>query len=251
MNDCDLLPPPPPRIPPPPLPPPTIPTPNQTPPPRIPPVPPAPTTPPYFITIPPPAFITIPPPAIITVPPAPVLPYVVPAPNQTEFFIGNQAAAGAPAPGSQQVQTPATDPGNSAPWRGYTCTTQYDYDSGLLQGPNAGDSSISCTIVKVHNPIGQKIVRYSATRNGVQPLVPAPESTDPNCVLLLARVIPEQPYLDPGARTFIYHVEATYVYALLEPVTAADGFPVGVPGYTTLNSSDTALAADNFVKGIV
>jgi hypothetical protein len=150
---------------------------------------------------------------------------------------------------------PAADLGELAPYGRYSCTIEYEYDSGLVQAPVAqapttGTPKPAAVFGRRHAPLGKKTVRYYAERAGAQPLVPPPSPDDSTQTLLSARVVPDQPFLEPGASTWVFKVAATYVYALSQPRTYDQGYPVGVPAYSTLAAADTFLPAANFVTGI-
>ena len=80
--------------------------------------------------------------------------------------------------------------------------------------------------------------------------MPPPSPDDATHTLLSAQVVPDQPCLEPGASNWIFRVSATYVYALTQPRTPDQGYPVGVPVYSTLAAADTFLPAASFVTGI-
>jgi hypothetical protein len=137
----------------------------------------------------------------------------------------------------------------------FGCTVDYEYESGLVQlpvaqAPSAGTPKPAAVLGRRNAAVGTKTVRYFAERAGAQPLVPPPSPDDSTQTLLSAKVVPDQPYLEPGAATWIFKVAATYVYALAQPRTYDQGYPVGVPAYSTLTAADTFLPAANFVPGI-
>jgi hypothetical protein len=211
---------------------------------------------------PPPPPAVPPPPADGVLPPAPAqpgyappLPAPSPAPPQTTpapYFTPGPVGRVLPAGG---VAVPTGDPGEEAPYGQYACTVEYEYDSGMVQAPvaqapSAGTPKPAAVFGRRRAPAGKKTVRYFARRAGAQPLVPLPAADDATQVLLSARVVPDQPFLEPGASTWIYTVAATYVYALAQPRTPDQGYDVGAPAFSTLAAADTFLPAANFVAGI-
>ena len=211
---------------------------------------------------PPPPPAVPPPPADGVLPPAPAqpgyappLPAPSPAPPQTTpapYFTPGPVGRVLPAGG---VAVPTGDPGEEAPYGQYACTVEYRYDSGMVQAPVAqapstGTPKPAAVLGRRYAPVGTKTVRYFAERAGAQPLVPPPTPDGAAQVLLSAEVVPDQPCLEPGANNWIFRVAATYVYALAQPRTYDQGYPVGVPAYSTLTADQTFLSAANFVLGI-
>jgi len=185
--------------------------------------------------------------------------YVPPTPGpatpdtQANDFITPGPSGRVPVAGG--VALPAADPGDDAPYRRAGCTTEFAYHSGLVQmpvaqAPSAGTPKPACVTGRRYAPYTRKTVRYFAERAGAQPLVPLPEPDGATQVLLDAQVVPDQPFLDPGASAWIYRVAATYVYALYQPRTPDQGYDVAVPVFSTLNAAEVFLPPQNFVGGI-
>jgi hypothetical protein len=150
----------------------------------------------------------------------------------------------------------------------FGCTVAYDYDEGLLQIPVADSPTIAgytpsqsgqqptsdvrtpSVIVRTHAPKSDKVVRYYARRLGAWPLLPGPDYSDSNLILLRSRTIPEVPILDDSGGLYIYATTVEHHYALVRPVTAQDGFAVGAAPFANATKSQNTLPPAQFVTGL-
>jgi hypothetical protein len=158
-------------------------------------------------------------------------------------------------PGGEAESPPFYAPADSfafeqkeAPYRLWLRTKKWVWDSGLVQQPVAAPDGAASKIVKLRAARGRLVVRYHVIRDGAEPVLPdpAPGSGEANLQLLRYRIIPSDPTPLPDGRNFRYEVRAAYVYALLTPLTTAQGLPGGMGPYTTVPGASYVLGPDNF-----
>jgi hypothetical protein len=161
------------------------------------------------------------------------------------------------------------DTNREFPHLAYGCEAVFRWDTGLVQMPIAGNGGTStlqagvlpgnvppppkptCAIIRLSQPCGVKVVTFRGVRQGQQVVIPAPDDSDPNCVLLNAEVTQTAPAILDDAQTPRFEVRGTYVYALLIPVDGTSGFPgVSAPNVKTPKSQND-LPVENIVNGIV
>jgi hypothetical protein len=160
------------------------------------------------------------------------------------------------------------DTNREYPHLAYGCEARYKWSTGLVQMPIAGSTAgptlqagvlpgnvlpppqPTCAIIRLSQPCGVKIVSFHGVRQGQQVIIPAPETDDPNAILLEAEVVQTAPAILDDVQTPRYEVRGVYVYALLIPVDGGQGFPgVSAPNVKTPKSqNDLPLA--NIVNGI-
>jgi hypothetical protein len=160
------------------------------------------------------------------------------------------------------------DTNREFPHLAYGCEAVFRWDTGLVQMPIAGNGGTStlqagvlpgnvppppkptCAIIRLSQPCGVKVVTFRGVRQGQQVVIPAPDDSDPNCVLLNAEVTQTAPAILDDAQTPRYEVRGVYVYALLIPVDGGQGFPgVSAPNVKTPKSQND-LPVANIVNGI-
>lgn len=143
------------------------------------------------------------------------------------------------------------------PYEAYETETEYIWDSGLCQLPIAVDpgfitpasgleSRPACAIVRMCAPFGQKIVRWSAARQGYMPQVPSPSYDNPNEVPTSVRVRVHTPPLDDAGAQRLFKAEGVYVYLLIEPRFPLDGFPIGTTPYDVTAKDVYVLGPENY-----
>jgi hypothetical protein len=136
----------------------------------------------------------------------------------------------------------------AAPYRVWLRTKRWVYDSGLVQQAIAGPDGTPAKIVRLRAATGLLVVRYLVIRDGAEPVLPDPNPApgDTNFQLLRYRIVPTDPTPLPDGRNFRFEVRARYVYALLTPLTTAQGLPGGMGPYATLPAGSYVLGPDNF-----
>lgn len=161
------------------------------------------------------------------------------------------------------------DENREFPHLAYGLEARYRWDTGLVQMPIAGSTAGStlqagvlpgnvipppqptCAIIRLSQPCGVKVVSFHGVRQGQQVIIPAPDDSDPNAVLLSAEVVQRDPAIMGDVVNRRFEVSGEYVYALLVPVDGSAGFP-GVSGPASkLKPADNALPLDNLVSGLV
>jgi hypothetical protein len=160
------------------------------------------------------------------------------------------------------------DANREFPHLAYGCEARYKWSTGLTQLPIAGSATgptlqagvlpgnvvpppqPTCAIIRLSQPCGVKIVSFHGVRQGQQVIIPAPETDDPNAILLEAEVVQTAPAILDDVQTQRYEVRGMYVYALLIPVDGGQGFPgVSAPNVKTPKSQND-LPVENIVNGI-
>jgi hypothetical protein len=160
------------------------------------------------------------------------------------------------------------DTNREFPHLAYGCEATFRWDTGLVQMPIAGSAAGStlqagvlpgnvvpppqptCAIIRLSQPCGVKVVTFRGVRQGQQVIIPAPETDDPNCVLLNAEVTQTAPAILDDVQTQRFEVRGSYVYALLVPIDGTSGFPgVSAPNVKTPKESNS-LPVENIVNGI-
>lgn len=151
------------------------------------------------------------------------------------------------------------------PYKEYSLTTRYIYNSGCLQIPLAPAPSVAAAldnpilseltppatvdgipeplladrvpavVIQVSEPWGRKIVSFRAVRQTIQPVLPDPTPTNTNETLLSAEFDLKAPKLVNNGQSYEWTAEGTMVYALAAPYWTKDGLsggatPVDVSG---------------------
>lgn len=141
-----------------------------------------------------------------------------------------------PTPSDTNVFSP--DQCGPNPYSDFKFDVSYEYITGVLQAPvadvSSGGAPIACEFIGVVAPYEAKVVRWTAEREGAEPKVPSPISTDPNCVLRSATRSPAVPVPMPNGLGFVYRISGVYVYGLVVPRGPIGDLPVGtMPVVTT------------------
>jgi hypothetical protein len=120
--------------------------------------------------------------------------------------------------------------------------TDYETDEGTRSVPTDGNPEI----VKLHEPITTKIIKWTAERNGAWPVLPHWDTGNPNEVLRKKRITPANPLL--GANQYIYRVTGLYIYDLRVPLGENDSMPAGHSPADLATPAMTTLTPDQFDK---
>jgi len=155
-----------------------------------------------------------------------------------------------------------------APYTTDACEASYRWDSGLVQMPIAGNGNgptlqagavnadgsttppATCVFVRIHQPIGQRIVNFRYVRRGQKPVIPAPEPENDNQVFLTGEVIETNPRVLGDLVTVEYEVYGRYIYGLKRPIDGTAGFPGVGSAATTVPQEANALPAEHILNGI-
>jgi hypothetical protein len=131
----------------------------------------------------------------------------------------------------------------------------YFGDEGLLQVPvgapfPAGNAQVPCKVVRTHAPVQVKVVTYAYARIMLPPVIPAPETTDPNLRLSShERLFSAGQEVSPGIMLYIRVGE--YRYAVIKPLTTAERMPIADnPAYTP-QAADDAVDAQEYSDTIL
>lgn len=160
---------------------------------------------------------------------------------------------GVPDDAPPEAQPPG--PGIKASEGGAACHRQVLYDVRYLFVPGhtvltpAEADGAAGQVVKLHAGYWVKEVVWTMERANAWPVVPHPDTRDPNEVLLPGTMVqPADPLEGPGGSR-IYRVSGTYRYRLLAPPFSVGNwgpFPTAVGGHTTATQSDNTLPVEAF-----
>lgn len=134
-------------------------------------------------------------------------------------------------PGVERADDGLTQDHLDFPYLVQQLVVDYYGDEGLLQvavgAPFvSGGEKVPCKIVRTHAPIMRKLVTYNYVRIGVIPVVPPPETDDPNLVLLEHRRLFWGSWQE-GTAIPRYARSGEYEYAMRVPLTTNDVMPFG------------------------
>jgi hypothetical protein len=129
----------------------------------------------------------------------------------------------------------------------------YEWDYGLLVGAiaaaNTDNTVPSVAVMRVHKTVCFKIVRWVVARLGTKPVLPSPNTQNPNEVLIFQQIGGSLPgKLADGQQ--MWSMRGVYVYVLVQPPQPGDTLTLGgswvdpTAGVTvnTILPSDFALA---------
>lgn len=135
------------------------------------------------------------------------------------------------------------DPANTAfPYLAYSCQTSFPKAEGLIQIPVAGGPA---EIVRVHNPISQRVVRFFAVRMGVRPVLPSPTPRSGEAVYSTTVVIDDvRP--GPDGAVPIYTVAGEYVFVNVTAVGAGNNLVAHYPPYLVTQPGHGVVTVNDF-----
>lgn len=102
--------------------------------------------------------------------------------------------------------------------------------TGLDIMPIAGGAGANASRpVRLHSPCTKKAVIWEASRIGMRPVLPHPDTseTNPNEVLLKMLIIPHTPQLQPGGRVYLFAAEGCFIYGCFNALTIDDAHYAG------------------------
>lgn len=102
---------------------------------------------------------------------------------------------------------------------GFSMSTTYEWNEGLVQLPLAGeknDGSLPCAIIRLHSPIGVKVVAWSIESVDA-PKIPHPADVEPGSVFLRSSISGQVPVVDASGNHKCWRLSGTYYYALKTP----------------------------------
>ena len=150
---------------------------------------------------------------------------------------------------------------NDSAYTTYKIETKVEVNPGILQAPIAGSPSSSTggssaptsAIIRLHQPISRMVVSgYAECING-QPLLPRPQPTDPNYVLIQPWYLtPAYPITINDGQTPATRVDFLFTYAMLVPPDpTGPTITVGQLPWTTIPTAIASLGPDDFSDDIL
>lgn len=117
----------------------------------------------------------------------------------------------------------------------------FTYDSGVAVCPVATRTAAH-KIIRLHGGIGFRITRWSASRDGRPPIIPAYGNAGSDRILS-ATVTPSLPVIDPTNSAYNWTVSGEYIYVQNSPRLAGyNTFPVGQYPFPVLPQMNMASA---------
>lgn len=114
-----------------------------------------------------------------------------------------------------------------APFFQYRLDVKYEVFTGIIQVPVAAPAPRCSEIIRVHQPYGTKVVKWTCERVGAQPICPHWDTGNANEVLTYRYVQPTYAALSPDGGVQVWRVSGLYVYALCCPLGDDSGFFIG------------------------
>lgn len=144
----------------------------------------------------------------------------------------------------------------AAPYTHYGIITEYVWESGLVQLPNAapappGGTRPQAAIVGTFAAVSKKIVRFSAVRLVEKPVVPHPESSDPSATLARARLAVEPPMLTAEGMNRTWRVSGEYEYIYASPFWILDTLACGTFPFDTGAGGPFTFGPEQFSRTIL
>ena len=145
------------------------------------------------------------------------------------------------------------------PYLTYWIKTDYRSDTGRLPvgiGKDDTDVTTPATeLVDVSAPQMLKVVSFEVTRQAKYPEVPDPTPQNPeNEELLSVTISPFASKVDNNGN-LIWRCSGVYVYALRNPISASDGFTVGITAVSAAEDHPDqqlpAIGPGNFRMGLI
>jgi hypothetical protein len=143
-----------------------------------------------------------------------------------------------------------------APHTTYVVSKKYSGNMGLIQVPVAGPDldggqRRASEMIKVAAPATRMVVEWLASRLGLQPILPHPDTYDPNEVLQDWEIEILNPTFDEAGSIHKFTVRGRYTYALVRPVWILDGLPSSAPPTDVTPLAMNALQPSQFRRGII
>lgn len=109
-----------------------------------------------------------------------------------------------------------------------------------------------CKIVRLHAPIENLVVTWTATKEGAAPAVPNPYLFDTNSVFSHGARSPACPIDKVGYSGHIWHMSGEYYYHLIAPVDLNSTMVVGItPWETNISVNDSIIPNYNFLSTLL
>ena len=134
----------------------------------------------------------------------------------------------------------------------YSITRIRGKTEGLVQLPKCGpDKTPSCAIVRLHRPVGQLAIRWTATSYGDTPVVPGPYALTGamNLRFLGGGQGADAPMPDIDAGT--WSISGVYYYAMLEPEELTSDMPTGKMPFDQGTAEGNKIPGGNFVDNLL
>ncbi len=107
-------------------------------------------------------------------------------------------------------------------------------------------------ILTTSKPVTQMIVTFEAEKSSVPPVLPDPNSTDTNLVLVGEDLSPMAVGLSPDGETPVHRVGGTYTYVMKNAKQAGSALQLAVHPWTDFlySMTDATLPQSTFTHGI-
>lgn len=144
--------------------------------------------------------------------------------------------------------TQYSDQHQTLPYTYYECESEYEFSENKIQLPIAAawdDQFVdTCAVVSMGRPVARRVVTVKGERVGDWPELP--EAVDnlnasPPERLLHRKLVPSAPELTADGNTYLYRVEARYVYALMRPPTSSESLKSGSLPFDTSTTDQNRL----------
>lgn len=140
---------------------------------------------------------------------------------------------------------------DTAPYRYCNIRTRYRWWSGKKMLSVAGPPGTPAEIVQVAAPRGRKIVTFDVVRDRLPPEVPGVEADTPLQTFLAGWLQTTGPDLQADGQVYQWRTRGKWVYALVLPVTPAEGYPAPSGPYTSTQPSQNFVGPQYFVGDII
>lgn len=135
-------------------------------------------------------------------------------------------------------------------WADYKITNRYERDKHVFMMPvtlPAGFKKDTAAFVQLAAPTLLWVCEWTCCRSGTKPVVPDPEPSNPQWVLLDAQLSPFMVGLAADGTTPLFRLSGKYIYGCRNPKKVLINFPR--PPWLT-NSFDRYLKSDMFADNL-
>lgn len=141
----------------------------------------------------------------------------------------------------------------TAPYDNWNMTITYKGNMGNGQMPIAAafnsPDDVECVTPQLSAPWGEMIVDWVAVRVGQMPVLPSPETDNPNLKFKEYAIACNAPALEPNGQDRKFVVTGTYIYSMKKAPWITDNLTMGATAYDVKSSPSNTLSPSLFVKG--